>query len=84
MALTLLAPPPSDYADEAKDVLEKGIINMTYNCEVQGKDVADGVTTEFVRLVHAESGDDVAKTMLAMGYATVGRTRERHLYVHCR
>jgi len=80
MALALLAPPPSDYAEEAKDVLSKGILDMTYNCDVVGNDSYDGVTTELVRLVHGESGDDVSKTMLGLGYATVGRTRERSLY----
>ena len=34
-----------------------------------------------VTLVHAESEDEVSKTMLAMGYATaVARTRDRRLY----
>mmetsp|Transcript_28141 Transcript_28141/g.84153 ORF Transcript_28141/g.84153 Transcript_28141/m.84153 type:complete len:903 (-) Transcript_28141:179-2887(-) len=79
MGLTLLAPPPADYADEAKGVLAKGILNMTYNCEVLGKDSFDGVTTELVRLVHAESEDDVAMTMLSLGYAMVGRSRDRNL-----
>jgi len=78
MKLSLLDNPPEDYEDEATETLRAGIQDKEYECTV---DYAD---EENVKCVTLESEEDekkinVAVTMLQMGYARAGRTRERAL-----
>ena len=73
MKLALVDGPSSDYMDEGTELLAGGILNKVFsaNTEYQAYE-ATAVT-----LSDEESGDDIAMTMLEMGYATVARRKER-------
>eukprot|EP00039_Didymoeca_costata_P023675 m.7876 g.7876 ORF g.7876 m.7876 type:complete len:888 (+) comp3797_c2_seq1:3386-6049(+) len=73
MRLAFLGEPPSDYAEEATVVLSDGILDKTYSCN---EEYTEGDHVH-VTLKVPESEDDVAVTMLSMGYATVARRRGR-------
>lgn len=71
MSLAVLGLPPTDYCDEAAGVLSSGIMNNMYNCNVEYKE--EGVS--YVTLIAEETNDNVAKTMLSLGYASVSKQR---------
>jgi len=77
--LAVLDSPPDDYMDEATDVLRKGILDQVYNLCTEYTDDSSGVLVSMVTLINDETKDNVAMTMLSLGYARVGRTREKHL-----
>ena len=72
MKLALIDGPSADYMEEGTELLSNGILNQIFSANVEYQ----AYEATAVNLVDEESGDDIAMTMLSMGYASVNAKRK--------
>jgi len=72
MKLALIDGPSADYMEEGTELLSGGILNKVFSANVEYQ----AYEATAVTLTDEESSDDIAATMLSMGYASVNAKRK--------
>jgi staphylococcal nuclease domain-containing protein 1 len=73
MKLALLKAAAPDYEDEGVAIFSEGVLNKVFSASVEYQDFERTA----VSLIDEESKDDIAMTMLSMGYANLNQRKER-------